>query len=197
MSDEGLRLLDELRVMAQNGLRYADDPHDERRYERLFEIVTQQYGEALDLTAADVRARFEAELGHVTPKVGAAVALFDDDGDLLLMKRTDSGEWNIPGGFVDAHESPAETAIREAREETGLTVTTERLVGVYRREPYEYRAHAVVGVVYLGSVVSGARRLSEEGTDLRYWSIDDVPNWHPGDEEAARDAFETWQECGT
>jgi len=113
-------LLDELRIIAQNGLEYMDDPHNQRRYERLRELVEVYYGEALEVPPETVRDRLAKEFGHVTPKVGANAAVFDERGHILLMKRADDGTWCLPGGFVDPNESPRETAVRETHEETGL-----------------------------------------------------------------------------
>lgn len=50
---------------------------------------------------------------------------------VLLVKREDFEVWCLPGGHVDAHESVAQAAMREALEETGLEVELTRLVGVY------------------------------------------------------------------
>ena len=47
-------LLDELRIIAQNGLEYTNDPHNQRRYERLRELVEVYYGEALEIGRAHV-----------------------------------------------------------------------------------------------------------------------------------------------
>jgi hypothetical protein len=108
-----LALLDELRIIGQNGLRYADNHHDERRYNRILELVAEHYGETLTLNPEDVRERFAEEVGHITPKIAAGAAIFDDDGNILLMKRADSGDWSIPGGFVEPEEGPEQAAIRQ------------------------------------------------------------------------------------
>lgn len=130
-----LPLLDELRIHAKNGLRYADDPYDEYRYERILDLVADYYGEILDRPSAETRDRLADDLGYVTPNVGSEAAVFDEDGRLLLVKRADDGTWCLPGGFVDPGESPEKTAVRETREETGLDAQTVDLVGVYHRPP--------------------------------------------------------------
>lgn len=65
-----LALLDELRILAQNGLEYADEHYDEEPYERILELTSAYYGEAVDLLPDTVRERFAADLGHVTPEGG-------------------------------------------------------------------------------------------------------------------------------
>jgi len=62
--------------------------------------------------------------------LAASVAIIQD-GQILLTKRADFEVWALPGGHVEAGESFAEAAVREAREETGLEVQLTRLVGIY------------------------------------------------------------------
>lgn len=63
----------------------------------------------------------------------AAVTVFvtDDEGRVLLIKRTDNGLWALPGGAQEFGEYIAETAVRETREEAGIAVEVVDVVGVY------------------------------------------------------------------
>ena len=103
-----LPLLDELQIIARNGLHYAQNPYDRERYERLMELTARHYGEALDLPPAAVRERLSKELGYVTPKVGADAAIFNPAGEILLVLRADDQCWCLPCGWVEPYESPAE-----------------------------------------------------------------------------------------
>jgi 8-oxo-dGTP pyrophosphatase MutT (NUDIX family) len=189
-----LPLLNELQTMARNGLTYTQNPYDRERYTRLLELASLYYGAALDLPPAEVRHRLAADLGHVTPKVGADAAIFDHDGRLLLMQRADDGRWCLPCGWVEPHESPAEAAVREAREETGLEVRPVHLVDVFTRLPSAtYGPHTVVAVVYLCEVTGGMLRGSHEGLDLRYWALAEVPVWHADHQRYALAASMAWQ----
>ena len=51
---------------------------------------------------------------------GAAVLVTDEQGRLLLLRRTDNGCWGIPGGAMEPGETLEQTALRETQEETGL-----------------------------------------------------------------------------
>jgi len=189
---QALALLDTLRAMAQTGLNFADNPHDRERYERLLALVCEYYGETLDVPPAEIRDQLADELGQVTPKIGADAAIFDDDGRVLLMKRPESGTWCLPGGAVKVGESPEEAAVREAREETGLTVQPETLVGVYDRPPIPQHPYHTILHPYLCTVTGGTLQLSHEGDALEYWHIEDVPEWFDGHEEMAVDAHSQW-----
>ena len=64
--------------------------------------------------------------------LGAAVSLVEDGcGRVLLVKRCDCGKWGIPGGLMEYGETMEQTAVREAKEETGLDVVCDALLGVY------------------------------------------------------------------
>jgi ADP-ribose pyrophosphatase YjhB (NUDIX family) len=62
---------------------------------------------------------------------GASAVVADSDGRILLQRRSDSGNWALPGGVMDIGETLAGCAIREVREETGFDVRIERIVGIY------------------------------------------------------------------
>lgn len=70
---------------------------------------------------------------------GAVTAVVREDGRLLLIQRQDDGHWDLPGGFLQLGENAAHAAIREVREETGLQVQLERLLGVFSpAQPWVY-----------------------------------------------------------
>lgn len=185
-----LHVLDELQAVARTGLLYATDPYDRERYERLLALSVEGYAEALALPPPEVRSRLAEDLGYVTAKVGAEAAIFDDDDRILLIRRSDDACWGLVSGYIDAGESPAETIVREVREEIGLVATIEALVDVFgRRASAEYGPHGTVGVLYLCSVAPGEVTLSHETLDARYWSIDDVEPWHKNHETYARAAL--------
>jgi ADP-ribose pyrophosphatase YjhB (NUDIX family) len=192
-----LPLLDEIQTIARNGLNFTTGAYDRERYERLLELAGLYYGQALDLPPPEVRRRLGMELGYITPKVGADAAIFDGDGRMLLVRRSDDGRWCLPCGWVEPNESPAEAAVRETREETGLVVRTTRLVDVFTRKANRGSGpHSVVAIVYLCDVVGGTIRPSHEATEVRYRRIADVNEWHERHREYAEAAYAVWRAAG-
>jgi ADP-ribose pyrophosphatase YjhB (NUDIX family) len=174
-----LTLLEEVQAVARTGLNFSSNPYERERCERLLQVVSEYYGQALDLPPTEVRARLARELGYITPKVGAHAALFDDEERLLLVRRADDGRWCLPCGWVEPNESPQETAVRETREETGLAVRPLRLIGVYtRRANSGHGPHSAIAIGYLCEVVGGSPRPSHEVQAVRYWRIEEVSDWH-------------------
>ena len=182
-------LLDELRLLAGNGLRYAEDPWEEERWKRVQELVYEYSGKSLDLPTNEVRKRFAEEGGHITTNVGADAAVFNEEEDVLLIKRADDETWGMPGGWVEVPESPAEAAVRETREETGLAIEPVELVDVYNRRPGEYGFHGQVNIVYRCNVAGGEIESSHESLAVQYRTPNEVSEWHADHESRVRDAL--------
>lgn len=189
-----IALLNELQALARTGLHYTQNSYDRERYERILTLASQQYEALLDWPTHEIQARFRQEIGSITPKIGADAAIFNDSGEILLMERADGSGWCLPCGWVEVNERPIDAAIREVFEETGLEVTVKRLVGVFTRQASQKNGpHTMVAIVHLCEIVSGELTLSHEGSALQYWSVDDVPHWHPNHDKYARAAHQMWQ----
>jgi ADP-ribose pyrophosphatase YjhB (NUDIX family) len=65
----------------------------------------------------------------LVPSVNVVVT--NDQGEILLIQRSDNDNWAIPGGAIDLGESLTEAAVRETREETGITCEVTGIVGIY------------------------------------------------------------------
>jgi 8-oxo-dGTP pyrophosphatase MutT (NUDIX family) len=105
-----------------------------------------------------------------------SVQLFDSAGRLLLVRQRDGGVWSTPGGLIEPDERPADAAVRELWEETGLVLRPERLLGLYGGPECVVRyangdeAQYVISAIG-GTLVSGALRPDGVETDAaRYWA---------------------------
>lgn len=112
-------------------------------------------------------------------KPAAAVALINEKGAILMIKRADSGLWTMPGGTLDFGESLHECAVREIREECGCSVTLTDIIGTYT-DPQVLIAYSdgevrqEFTIVYAGQVSSETIILDEESTDYRWVPIDQL-----------------------
>ena len=78
------------------------------------------------------------------PTMGVIVAIIEED-KVLLTKRRDVGFWCLPGGAVDAGETIAQAGLREVKEETGVEVQLNRLIGIYSRPDWwDGGAHGIL-----------------------------------------------------
>jgi 8-oxo-dGTP pyrophosphatase MutT (NUDIX family) len=117
----------------------------------------------------------------ITPQVGANVAIFNDEGRVLLTRRQDNGLWCLPGGHADMGEKIDRTAIREAQEETGLTVQLDRLVGLYSSyyPPGSFGedspARAILVALFRARPTGGALTLNPEVTEFGWFNPSHLP----------------------
>src|SRR5512140_2023056 len=73
-----------------------------------------------------------AKIGHeMILMSGVLCVVINDAGEVLAQRRSDDGQWCLPGGIVEPSEVIGPAAEREVFEETGVKVIAERLVGVY------------------------------------------------------------------
>lgn len=83
------------------------------------------------------------------PSVTADMLIPNKNGEILLIRRNNEpykSRYALPGGFLEVdQETIEECAIREAQEETGLTVEIDRLIGIYSHPKRDPRAHNVTG----------------------------------------------------
>ena len=114
--------------------------------------------------------------------VGVLVLIFDEHHRLLLQHRVDDHTWDFPGGYMEPGESTEETARREVREETGLEIGEMMLFRVFAGNEFIYECpngDQVVSVcpVYVTNDVHGDLQPDgEEGSEVKYFSIYDLPN---------------------
>ena len=133
MDPEWLRWVKRLQAIAQDGLTYATDDYDLDRYERLRGVAAEILASHSTGDLDEAHALLALEAGPATPKVDVRAAVFRE-GRILLVKEPDDGGWSLPGGWADVGETPAEAAVREAREESGYRVRAVKLIAAYDRD---------------------------------------------------------------
>lgn len=117
-------------------------------------------------------------------RIGVSALIFQDDMILLALRR-DIGWWNLPGGGMEVGETVEESMVREVREETGLYVVVEQLVGVYSKPQKQE-----VVLTFRCRPVGGELTETEESCECRYFPTRHLPrNLLPKHRQRVEDAL--------
>ena len=117
----------------------------------------------------------------------AVGVVVEKDGGIVLGKRNHDpmmGCWSFPSGFVDAGEVVEEAAARECREETGLEVSIEKLLGVYSTA-----GERVIFLAFAGTAVGGRLEAGEECIEVGVFPPNALPELAFPNDEAIMKAW--------
>jgi ADP-ribose pyrophosphatase YjhB (NUDIX family) len=95
--------------------------------------------------------------------VSVAGVVVDSRERIMIIRRHDNGEWQIPGGVLELDESIQDGVRREIQEETGVMVQVGRLTGIYKN-----MRQAVVALVFRCAPESGDAQPTAEASEVRW-----------------------------
>jgi ADP-ribose pyrophosphatase YjhB (NUDIX family) len=110
---------------------------------------------------------------YLDPKVAVGTIIRGDDERILLVRRAIEpgyGKWVFPGGYVDRGEEVLVAALREAREEAGLDIRIDRLVGIY-----SYAGRTPIIIVYAATTSGSVVVVDDEGLEARWFQATEIP----------------------
>ena len=109
------------------------------------------------------------------PKVAAGVLILRGREVLLVRRTLDPfiGQWSIPAGFVNAFEDPAAAALRECKEETGLSAEIDGLFDLLTGR--EHIRGSDIFLIYRAHVLSGTLQAADDADQVGWFSLDELP----------------------
>ncbi|TCM63796.1 ADP-ribose pyrophosphatase YjhB (NUDIX family) [Acinetobacter calcoaceticus] len=179
MADEVNRdwigILHQITGLAQSGLHYSQDIHDQERYLQLLGHV-EQLLKVQQVNTDCFQHNILQDVGYATPKIDVRAVVFKDR-QLLLVKESSDGRWSLPGGWADSGYSAAENTVKEVLEETGLHVRCQQLMALtdMRKHPHPQMFLHVYKVFFRCEILGGTLKTSAETTDLNFFSLDNLP----------------------
>jgi ADP-ribose pyrophosphatase YjhB (NUDIX family) len=171
----------EIQALAQTGSHYAENKYQLQRYQRLMEIATEIVESNSELESSEILLAFNTPQGYATPKVDVRGAVFMHNQLLLVREKADGG-WTLPGGWADVGESPAQAAQREVWEESGFRVEAKKVIGIYDANRVgKLELFHAYKIIFLCEMISGSPSVSDETTEVAFFSKDKIPGNLSGD----------------
>lgn len=175
MNDKWINFAIRIQSIAQAGLQYGKDKYDRERYEELRRISAEMLSAKTDISIDKVYDLFCNETGYQTPKVDTRAAIFID-GKILLVHEN-NGTWSLPGGWCDVDQSVATNTVKEVKEETGFTVSAEKLIAVqdWRKHNVTNYAYGVIKGFVMCKYDSGKFEENIETTEIAFFDENSIP----------------------
>ncbi len=177
-----LRWAETLAGIARTGLGFTQSLYEKERFEEVLKVAADVRAAAIEEAEADalydewLATVGEGVAGYVTPKVAVAAVVGNDAGEILLTQRADSGVWLYPVGWADVGYSPAEVAVKEVYEETGIEVEPVSLIAVFDGLRLGFARVPLYSLVFHCRVLGGELRGHPlETRQVGFYSRDDLP----------------------
>lgn len=147
--------------IARTGLAFTQSSYEIERYHEILEVagdiraVAEGGGSAEEFRDEWLKTVGSGVPGYVTPKVAIGAVVGDDQGRILLIQRADSGVWLYPTGWADIGYSPAEVAVKEVQEETGIICEVVKPLGIHDGMRLGFTTRALYSLVFYCRAVGG------------------------------------------
>jgi ADP-ribose pyrophosphatase YjhB (NUDIX family) len=194
------RWAESLAGVAKTGLGFTESQYERERFEEVLKIaadmkVAADEGLAGVEDADGYVTQWMGEVGrgvpgYQTPKVAVGAAVANDRGQLLLIRRADSGVWLYPTGWCDVGYSAPEVVVKEVLEETGIEAEPVRLIGVLDGMRLGESRIPLYSLLFFCRAVGGELKLHPlEVTDAGWFDRDKLPSPTIGADRWAEPVF--------
>jgi len=166
-----------IRAISQTGKAYSEDPFDLERYSELDTMAQAMIANISNLSVEEIANLYVDESGYPTPKMDVRAGVFKDD-KILLIRETADGLWSLPGGWIDEHDAPKNSIVREVREESGFEVSVQKLVALIDRDAHGYapkHLHRIYKLHFLCELTGGKPTTSIETSEVGFFELTELP----------------------
>ena len=178
-----VRWSEALSAVARTALGFTENLYERERFEEVLKVAADMRaaaGSALrpdELVGEWMKAVGQGVGGYVTPKVAVGAVVGNERGELLLVRRADSGVWLYPTGWADVGYSASEVAVKEVGEETGIEVEPLRIIAVLDGLRLGFTRIPLYSVVFHCRALGGTLRPHPlECLDVGWFGEDDLPS---------------------
>lgn len=177
-----LRWAESLAGIAKTGLGFTESLYERERFEEVLAIASDiRVAAGTDFDGEHyvtewLKGVSDGVPGYQTPKVAIGAVVHNDAGEILLVQRADSGVWLYPTGWADIGYSPAEVAVKEVKEETGIDCQVERLLMVLDGLRLGFTTVPLYSIVFLCRATGGDLAAHPlETRDVGFFAEDALP----------------------
>lgn len=183
-----LRWSESLAGIARTGLGFTQSQYERERYEEILHVAADMrmavasqgapgHGSLEELRAEWMKSVGLGVPGYVTPKVAVGAVVGNDRGEILLIQRSDSGHWLYPTGWADIGYSPAEVAVKEVHEETGIECEAVQILGVLDGMRLGFTTVPLYSIVFHCRAIGGTLNPHPlEVADVGWFAQDSLPS---------------------
>jgi len=183
--------------IARTGLGFTESLYEKERYEEILKVASSIRGTVskdpdVDAVADEwMRMVGRGVAGYVTPKAAVGAVVGNENDEILLVQRADSGVWLYPTGWADIGYSPVEVAIKEVYEETGIHCEPVSLISIVDGMRQGFTRIPLYSMVFHCRAIGGELQSHPlETSDVGWFARDSLPEPLAGLESWVDTAFD-------
>ena len=176
------RWAESLAGIGQTGLAFSEVQFERDRYEEVINVAADIKARISGGEAACFSEEWMTEVrtglaGYATPKIAVGAIVGNDDGELLMIQRADSGIWLYVTGWADVGYSASEVAEKEVLEETGIVCEAVRPIGIFDGLRLGFTTIPLYSIVFQCRATGGELTPDpQEVTDVGWFTPNNLPS---------------------